>query len=213
MRCSSYGPASRRRRSSAARASPIRRSAADGCRAPTACGSHTRPASPCASGRRLYIAPSCGIVWWLSSTISSALSRQVVEQARRRLAGRAARQESASSFRCRCSSRLRGSSRCRSACAVRAAALRRSLPRPCSSLEPARAARRGSGRRHATQPIARRHVVRRRKTVKRGTLRLISPVSGSNSISESISSSNSSTRTASRSDSAGKMSMTSPRTR
>ena len=84
-------PASPRRRSSAARRAPTRRNAAAGCRAPTAGGNRTRPASPCASDRPVH-APICGIVTWLSSTTSSAVPRQVVEQAGRRLARLAARQ-------------------------------------------------------------------------------------------------------------------------
>ena len=63
-------PASPTRRWSAARAPPTRRSAAAGCRAPTAAGSRTRPGSPCATGRRCTSTPICGTVWWDSSTNS-----------------------------------------------------------------------------------------------------------------------------------------------
>ena len=52
LRAARTGPASPRRRPAGRRAAPTPRSSAAGCRAPTAGGSRTRPALPCATGRR-----------------------------------------------------------------------------------------------------------------------------------------------------------------
>ncbi len=81
------GRASPRRRSSGRAAPRTPRTSAAGCRAPRAAGSRTRRASSCASGRPWYMPRTCGIVTWLSSTMSSAVLGQVVHQRRRRLAG------------------------------------------------------------------------------------------------------------------------------
>ena len=126
----------------------LERQAAD-CRAPTASESRTRRAFPCASDRLCTCRRSAESSRGSRRRTASASSRQVVEQARRRLAGLRVPTDSASSSRCRCSSRPRGSSPDRSACAARAAALRRA----CSRRASARAAcrdRRESDRRHAS---------------------------------------------------------------
>ena len=140
------------------------------------------------------------------------VGRQVVVQARRRLARARGRRGSGSSSRCPGSSRSPGSSPDQRSCAAAAAA-------------PPRACRRRTARPDAAQilpdlvdrtdqALLRRHVMRARiDRVARDAASRIFPVSGSKRAMLSITSSNSSTRTASRSDSAGKMSMTSPRTR
>jgi hypothetical protein len=94
-------PASPRRRSSAAHRLPLLELQRPVVDAPGRRKPYSTSVSLRARSRPLYMPPICGTVTWLSSTNTSALSRQVFEQRRRRLAGLRARTGSANSSRCR----------------------------------------------------------------------------------------------------------------
>ena len=98
-----------------------RLSSADGRRKPYSTSVSLRERSP------LYMAPSCGMVWWLSSIDQQRVVRQIVEQARRRLARRAARQIARVVLDAGAIADLLHHLHVEHACAARAAALRRSL--------------------------------------------------------------------------------------
>ena len=173
-----------------------RLSSAEGRRKPYSTRTSLRERSP------LYMAPSCGMVWWLSSMMSSALSRQVIEQARRRLAGGAARQIARVVLDTGAVARPPSSSPCRTSCAARGAAPPaacrcRADPSaadadPHGSGPPRRSGARAASRSECPDNGEPRHLARYR------------PGQRVEEVIESIVSSKSSTLIASRSDSAGK---------